>query len=49
MMRVTSHRKKSFVKILIKEYPKVKTIVLNVNNKKTSMALGDNIRLRKYN
>lgn len=42
---VTSHHvfhgKKNFVKILTKEHPEVKTIVLNVNNKKTSMVLGD--------
>lgn len=42
---VTSHHvfhgKKNFVKILTKEHPEVKTIVLNVNNKKTSMILGD--------
>ena len=42
---VTSHHvfhgKKNFVKLLIKEHPQIKTIVLNVNNKKTSMVLGD--------
>lgn len=42
---VTSHHvfegKKNFVKILIKKHPEITTIVLNVNNKKTSMVLGD--------
>lgn len=42
---VTSHHvfngKKNFVKILTKKHPEIKTIVLNVNNKKTSMVLGD--------
>lgn len=42
---VTSHHvfhgKKNFVKLLIKEHPEIKTIILNVNNKNTSMVLGD--------
>lgn len=42
---VTSHHvftgKKNFVKILTKKHPEITTIVLNVNNKKTSMILGD--------
>src|SRR5699024_411124 len=33
--------KKNFVKILTKKHPEIKTIVMNVNNKDTSMILGE--------
>ena len=33
--------KNNFVKALRKEHPEISTVVLNVNNKKTSMVLGD--------
>lgn len=33
--------KKNFVKLLTNKHPQIKTMVLNVNNKKTSMVLGD--------
>ena len=35
------HGKKNFVHILRKKHPEIRTIVLNVNNKNTSMVLGD--------
>lgn len=34
--------KRNFVKILRKKHPEIKTMILNVNNKNTSMILGDN-------
>ena len=42
---VTSHHvfhgKQNFVKILRKKHPEIRSIILNVNNKNTSMILGD--------
>ncbi len=35
------HGKKNFVKILRKKHPEIETMVLNVNNKDTSMILGE--------
>lgn len=35
------HGKKNFVKILKKNHPEITTMILNVNNKNTSMILGD--------
>lgn len=33
--------KNNFIKALLKEHPEITTIILNVNNKKTSMVVGD--------
>ena len=33
--------KKNFVKALLKKHPEITTIVMNINNRKTSMVLGD--------
>ncbi len=33
--------KNNFIKALLKEHPEITTIVLNINNKRTSMVLGD--------
>ncbi|WP_242866744.1 23S rRNA (uracil(1939)-C(5))-methyltransferase RlmD [Abyssisolibacter fermentans] len=33
--------KKNFIKILLKKHPEIKTIVMNVNNRKTSAVLGN--------
>ena len=35
------HGKQNFVKILTKKYPEITTMVLNVNNRNTSIIVGD--------
>ena len=33
--------KNNFVKALLKEHPEITTVVMNINNQKTSMILGE--------